>query len=436
MRVLAAAVALTVAAAACRSQTPKPVEGTKSPVTPARQALSAPPVASSASPADSAAAVARPRLFELEPVAQEPPFVIALNAEDSVPVAKNKTKRFTCTAPERPNCVNGYVYHEGVRRFELAEDDFTDAKGISRGDRGDHRDPTLFVDNRGSPNCFGGVCRAEARGHSFLFEGFDSSAHPRVERFELQIAPSGGSADEVMEFGEWRYLRYFIKIHPKFEPSQDDVLITQIWQRNSNPLFDESGVKLRDSVGPRLSVNLTATADLPPNPSCSVPPGPGTVNAQFAYRNDSNNEWAAKQGKGRMRVPFLTCALPKNTWLGFLIAMRPMHEPLASTDPKERGTILVWKLDTATGLSFGPKLPLEKAANYDPADDSKYRFYWGSRPERKFSTPPDPHGGFTNRFDIRVGMFRSSSLYSALWFDDIKLTNSEACLPGTEPTCQ
>ena len=252
---------------------------------------------------------------------------------------------------------------------------------------------------------------------------------------ELQISQSGGSPDDVLQFGEWRYLRYFIKIHRSFGASKDDVLITQVWQRNSNPLLDEKGTVLRASVGPAFSVNLTSAATPPPDPRCSVPAGPATINAQFSYRNDSNSEWAAQNGRGPDRVPFLTCVLPKDQWLGFAIAMQPVHEPRESTDPAKRGTILVWKLDTATGLSFGPNLPVTKAANYDSQDESKYRFYWGFRPERRFSSPPDPLGGFTNRFDIRVGIYRSSALYSTLWFDDVKLTNDEACLPGTEPNC-
>jgi hypothetical protein len=394
---------------------------------------SAAPLASSAAPSPAPAPPAS--LFQLEPISPEPSFAIALNAEDASAVEKGKPSRFVCTTPGRPNCVGGFEYVEGSRRFMLAENDFKDANGASTGDRSAHRHPTSMIDNRGAPNCFGGKCRAEAHGHSFIFEGFDSTKRPHVERLELQISQSGGSPDDVLQFGEWRYLRYFIKIHRSFGASNDDVLITQVWQRNSNALLDEKGAVLRAAVGPAFSVNLTAAADPPADPRCSVAPGPSTINAQFSYRNDSNSEWAAQNGRGPARVPFLTCVLPKDQWLGFAVAMRPAHEPRESTDPTKRGTILVWKLDTATGLSFGPNLPVTAAANYDSEDESKYRFYWGFRPERRFSSPPDPLGGFTDRFDIRVGIYRSSALYSTLWFDDVKLTNNEACLPGTDSRC-
>lgn len=407
-------------------------------ITPARQAISTPSPRASVAPASSAAPSALARPFELEPVAPEPNFAIALNAEDSGAPDKDASKRFTCMTPERPNCVGGYEYWEARSHFMLAEDDSTDDNGVATVDSRAHRHPTSFIDNRGAPTCFAGKCKKESDGHSFLFEGFDRSARPRVERLELQVSQSGGPPENVLQFGEWRYLRYFIKIHPKFGLSRHDVLITQVWQRNSNSLLDVGGKVLRAAVGPAFSVNLTGAAEPPPDPRCSAPAAAasgGTVNAQFSYRNDSSSEWATQRGLGPERVVFLTCALPKDTWLGFVIAMKPAYEPRESTDPAQRGTILVWKLDTRTGLSFGPNLPVESAANYQAHDESKYRFYWGFRPERRFSSPPDPLGGFTDRFDVRVGIYRSSALYSTLWFDDIKLTNHEACLPGTERTC-
>lgn len=416
--------------------------GPAAPLSPARKAVATPEPTASAAPAASsrAAALAQPLLFaqepfQLEPVRAEPRFAISLTAEEDQSRGTSKGSRFVCTTPERPNCVGGYEYAEGAHRFMLSENDFKDERGASTGDRSAHRHPTSLIDKLGAPNCFAGACRGEREGHSFIFEGFDSSKRPRVERLELQIAQSGGSPAEVLEFGEWRYLRYFIKIHRSFGVSDEGVLITQVWQRDSNALLDDQGRVLRTAVGPAFSVNLSAAAEPAPDPRCSVPAGAGTVNVQFSYRNDSHSEWAERNGRGPSKVAFLTCVVQKDQWLGFAIAMQPAHEPQLDSDPRRLGTILIWKLDTATGLSFGPNLPVSAAANYDPEHEGKYRFYWGFRPERKFSSPPDPRGGFTNRFDVRIGIYRASPLYSTLWFDDIKLTNDEACLPGTTAHC-
>jgi hypothetical protein len=317
-------------------------------------------------------------------------------------------------------------YLEAARSFPISESPVVNLSG--------HADPrTQFVDSWGA---------TPGSTHSLLFEGYQHADF--VERLELNLSTSGEGEASRLQFGEWRYLRYFIRVHRSFVPDPNmDVLITQVWQRDSNSLTNPAdGRVVRPSTGPAFSVNLTG------QDSADPPLAPNSVYLKFDYRNDSFNEAVTAFNPGRdFRVNFLRHAIPKDTWIGFMIAMKPVYEPIAGTsDPTGRGAIFVWQLDTTTGLAAGPITDdpvthLPKVNGQLPLNSGNYAFYWGFRPERLLLPTSDPNyvGGFQDGFDIRVGIYRSSNEYSTLWFDDIKLTNHEACLPGTtfntSPAC-
>jgi len=119
--------------------------------------------------------------------------------------------------------------------------------------------------------------------------------------------------------------------------------------------------------------------------------------------------------------------------------MKAAFLPTQPQDPSARGAIFVWRCDdVGAGLSAGPALRAEDAINFPTAgSSSQAQFYWGYRPVEAFhtNTPNNPQLNFTDRFDVRVGIYRDFTEYSTFWIDGIKLTNNEACLPGTTSAC-
>lgn len=373
--------------------------------------------------------------FPLQALPEPASFALAVNGEGA---------SFACEDFNAANCLSKFRYQEGGRSYFTAESAVAVATS-ARDDRRVHRHPTQLIDSCGAVNA-PGKCAGDENARGLLFEGFENPTGGNPDRMELTVSQSGGNEATVLQFGEWRYLRFFIRPHQAFgQPTPahgHSALITQVWQRDSNEFRQVvGGAIVRQSVGPAFSVDLV-TAGAPE----------GKINAVFSYRNDDVSECPAvcqaalalghtwdpeAHPEVPSRVPFWAEPLDKDKWVGFVIAMKPVHKPQPGTsDPTARGAILIWKFDdVSAGLSFGPGLNTGAALNYDANDPNdnagKNRFHWGYRPERPFSSPPDSRGGFTNRFDVRVGIYRSSRQYSTLWFDHVKLTNHEQCLPGT-----
>jgi hypothetical protein len=259
---------------------------------------------------------------------------------------------------------------------------------------------------------------------------------------EVQLGESADD-DTALQFGEWRYLRFFIKIHPGFgfdaatgslAGASRDFLAAQVWQRSSNAFEG------RPSVSPAFSINIATTKpameaplnhaplDCPPNQQC--------VWAEFRYKNICNYGtcWDGYTKGGT----FHTELIVKDQWVGFIIGMKPVHVPVLPWDPTARGAILIWRLaGTTAALNVGPALTETTAVNY-PYGESAYKFYWGYRPETEFA---QDQAGLTDRFDVRVGMYRNEgsacstsgcpALYNdTVFMDSIKLTNDQTCLPG------
>jgi hypothetical protein len=379
----------------------------------------------------------------LETIPPEPtkPFAIALNGEGG---------SFRCDEVDRQSCASGFTYTEAGRNYILSE------RPAVIGDQRPHRHPTEMITNCGMSSSSTQACAADSAARGLLIEGFDHADF--VDRMEINLSQSGGAATDVLQFGEWRYLRFFMKLKAGFSLSTttmqipasppcseqtitfaQGLLITQVWQRDSSEY--NNGVRTRPSVGPAFTIQLTMDDD--PTRTDDPPPLPGYVYAQFLYRNDAiSEEDVSNDPVGASCLyygackKFWTSLVPIDQWIGYAIAMKPAFMPTnGTTDPQARGTILLWRINPGAGLAFplGGTLPLTSALNYNSQDDSSYRFYWGFRPEVPFqpASTPDYRGGFTDRFDVRIGQYGDSHAHSPILFDAVKLTNHEQCLPST-----
>jgi hypothetical protein len=174
---------------------------------------------------------------------------------------------------------------------------------------------------------------------------------------------------------------------------------------------------------------------------------------------------------------FLTESVKRGEWVSFIIMLKPQYAASLPQNNNARGAILVWRMTPDQSLLLPPNdisqiLKDEKARNYSATDDTRYKFFWGYRPETAFTA--ENQQGLTDRFDVRVGIYRNESdplvtcmaptcttppsnacttpygspfpcpniplesspcmpalMNNTLFMDGVKLTNFPACLPGT-----
>ncbi|HWA73981.1 MAG TPA: hypothetical protein VG937_16680 [Polyangiaceae bacterium] len=375
--------------------------------------------------------------------AAEPDFAYVVNGEGGdapciAPVVSGQTHPED-GSPYRPEeysrgCAeDGYSYTEGGKTFSLKED----------ADFARHRSPQLLRTE-------GGVTSAHGN-RVLIFDGYASS-HSSLsitDRLEVQLNDGGDGDATAFQFNDWRYLRFFIKLQPGFGFDTGtnsiagplrDVLVSQVWQRSSNALTGASSA--RSSVSPAFSINLATAKPTVMDPRAihqplDCPANKQCVWAEFRYKNDCNYRTCAGGYTGG--GTFHTELIVKDEWVGFIIAMKPSFVPLFPGDSPGRGAILIWRLaPTTAALNDGPSLSETSAVNY-PFGEDYYRFYWGYRPETTEAAFVVNKLGLTDRFDVRVGMYRNEynqggtfpALYNDTFLmDSIKLTNNQTRLPG------
>jgi hypothetical protein len=280
-----------------------------------------------------------------------------------------------------------------------------------------------------------------------IFDGYESARVPNgaggTDRAELLIGDSEQPEEQVLQFGETRYLRFFVKIHPGFGLKTNvtppvmagpgrDVLISQTWQTSSN------GNVIRPSFGPAFSINA-GTAD-----DKDLAWNQQYVKLSFKYRNDCDTSTLLCPSIIKPGHTFLTRDIKRDTWVGFIVMLKPAYVPRWASDPSARGAILVWEIPASTGLNVS-KLVDADALNGKNEDD--YHFYWGYRPEEAYDAQHQE--GLTDRFAIRVGFYRNeidlkdwpaaanepALLNDTIFMDSVKLTNTMGCMAGKSNVC-
>jgi len=207
-----------------------------------------------------------------------------------------------------------------------------------------------------------------------------------------------------MQFGDWRYLKFTIRVHKNTLIGPSRQIISQMWQNHNGGI----------APGPALIVTLVNLSST-------------TYKLQFAHRNAAVNA-AGGSAKTFAQSEVLTKRRDADgaldNWHRFHLKMEPVWD---TSGP--RGLVLVWADDSSvSSLDFTEA----NAINYcapaqpgQPADDaircpnSYHKFYWGLQPDTTMQ----------DAFDMRIGTYRSAPMdYMTYWLDDIKLTSTQASL--------
>jgi polysaccharide lyase-like protein len=230
---------------------------------------------------------------------------------------------------------------------------------------------------------------AYAGERSILFQGYDipdEDCFPPVcpsDRQEVRLV--GPYSSQAMRFDQWRYLRFYVKVHPSTTIGSQRAIVSQTWQLGS------TRTSTRDPLGPAFAI-MMSNVDA------------GRVRMEFTYRNNP------VPGNTNKAITFASSIINKDQWYSFHVQMKAKYEGA-------RGAILVWKNNA--------NLVLEEALNYSATDDSSWKFHWGYPPE------PDVEGGLRDAFDVRVGMYRPAPMdYLTFWMDNIRLTDTASSLSG------
>ncbi len=217
------------------------------------------------------------------------------------------------------------------------------------------------------------------------FEGYATNETLPPDRLELNVARN--DHPQAMGFDDWRYFRFYLRVHPDTNLRRRSI-ITQVWQSGSTARPD------RPALGPAFAIKLRQHPD------------PKKLYVDFTYRNDVSAQ--------NLAVTFHTDVILKNKWYNYHLKMLARHPGFSGG----RGAILIFKDRGLCG-----SLPTEAAINYSAKDSSKYKFYWGYR--------PDPQTYLKDTFDIRVGIYRPvPNGYFAFWMDSIKLTSTVSQMCG------
>ena len=347
----------------------------------------------------------------------ESPFAIAVNGE-------NESIRTVPDADEAAGLRGYYLRNPPSSNLWISE--------VSTDNYARHSSPFGLRD---AATSVGGI--HGSRSLSFQGYGWDAAGNSWPgggnDRLELTLSQSGGPVVDVQEFGEWRYLRFFVKVKSSFgilkngsKDTDHEVMISQVWQRGSN------------TVGPPFAINLARIAS-----DSSV------VEARFIYRNETYNDEKQACGLAPDHVTFRTEKLPFDKWVEFIVQMKPVYYPHVACNPANpsqpcdstsRGAILVWRLDSTDGVNWSPScgpskgvvssngssgLPqigvapfrADDACNVYQQPDTNSRFFWGYRPK--------PSANLEGKFDIRVGLYRQAAMPAAVSFDSIMLANHE-----------
>jgi hypothetical protein len=250
----------------------------------------------------------------------------------------------------------------------------------------------LIVDGPGACGPEGGSC--------LWFVGHEWPAIPGAgganDRIEVEL--STADAPDALRLGQWRYLRFVLRVDPETAPLQGgtDTLIAQVWQNHGR-------MPPGRGFGPPLRVGLENAS------------GPDVVRLSFRYANDTTPS----------SVEFHTEELTKGLWYTFHLAMRPQHVEQDS----EPGTILVWR-DQPLDFAFDTSVP---------ARNQLSRFHWGYAPVnvRRDDTCADATSPCVKaRFSIRVGIYRDQAAQdpgltrTAFRMDSLELTMPHDTIPS------
>jgi len=363
------------------------------------------------------------------PPAPERAFAVVANGENVVTTCPSASIRTPRICPPDGTYYN--EYGDGGRSLQIVEDEF-----VSR-----HRDPAQIVTAGGAGTAHGN--------RMLIFDGYESARIPNgaggTDRAELLIGDSEQAEERVLQFGETRYLRFFVKIHPGFALKTDvsppvlggagrDVLISQTWQSSS------SGNAIRPSFGPAFSINA-GTAD-----DKDLTWNQTYVRLSFKYRNDCDTSTLVCPSFIKAGRTFLTRDILRDTWVGFIVMLKPAYVPRWSNDASARGAIMVWNIPVSTGLSVSQLVDAD-ALNVKNKPEDDYHFYWGYRPEEAYDALHQE--GLSDRFAIRVGFYRNeidpadhpgaanepALLNNTIFMDSVKLTNSMGCMAGKSNIC-
>lgn len=232
---------------------------------------------------------------------------------------------------------------------------------------------------------------AYAGQRSLIFQGYDiptsdcDASFCPPDRQEVRLSGPGNAS--TMNFDEWRFLRFYIKVHPDTTVGPQRAIISQTWQIGSG------GNAVRGALGPAFAVMMS-------NQDAS------RVNLDFTYRNNPDPSQNAAH-------TFASTVINKDQWYSFHVQMKAKYDGA-------RGAILVWKNHDSSNLN------VTEALNYSAIDDSSWKFHWGYPPE------PTIAGGLENAFDVRVGLYRPAPMDNlTFWLDNVRLTDSAASMPGS-----
>ncbi|MDP5210010.1 hypothetical protein [Microbulbifer sp. 2205BS26-8] len=217
-----------------------------------------------------------------------------------------------------------------------------------------------------------------------IFEGYpETETGCPSDREEIVL--SHGNNPDAMGFGDWRYLRFYFKVHPDTKVGGQRAIISQVWQH------DSTAYGSRPALGPAFAIFLRDHGS-----------DPNKMYVDFTYRNEVSKQNPA--------VTFHTDTIWKSSWYVYHVKMKARYDG-------PRGVILLWK-----NKGLHNKFSLEEAINYSSVYDGNYKFYWGY--------PPSPENGLQSKFSIRVGIYRPMTDYFTFWMDSIKVTSTPIAMDG------
>lgn len=285
-------------------------------------------------------------------------------------------------------------------------------------------------------------CAALGHGNCLLFNGYGtptdfaftdkdirigSNENWSNDRLELILSHGAGEAIAAgaqpdpqspnLHFGRKRYLRYYVRIGDgfvgaapracppsnQFTPSDDEFIMTQVWQVSSNA----------PGHGPVFAVYLFA-----------YPADPNKVLMSFRVRNGTGSH----EEDTACGHEFHTELLNRNQWYNFYFQLIPNY---IGNPTQDTGSILIWRdVDMGSWASITD----QQARNFNEPHD----FYWGYAPQAGWQTHVDAHNNYDllgDRFELRVGLYRSGnsvapSKHQPVYFDSIKMSMTLEALSG------